>query len=51
MTNPSRGYVPLAVFYPIKVLTSFLVLYGISTDTGNKLIIIQTFLILIYFLK
>lgn len=48
MTNPPSGYVPLAVFYPLKVFTSFLVLYGISTDTGKTInIIFFSYLIMI----
>lgn len=34
MTNPPAGYLPLAAFYPIKFMTSLLVLYGLYTDTG-----------------
>lgn len=37
MTRPPAGYLPLAVFFPIKFLTSLLVLYGLYTDTGLQL--------------
>jgi hypothetical protein len=39
MTQPPAGYVPLAAFFPIKVLTSSLVLYAIYTDTGPRMIL------------
>ena len=37
MFHPPLGSIPLIAFYPIKALTSFLILFGIGIDTGHYL--------------